>query len=351
MVLPVYNGERYLRAAIDSVLAQTHRNFELIIVDDGSRDRTLSIASAYDDKRIQVIGLQPNRGLSNALNAGIQAATAPFIARQDHDDLSEPIRLERQLEYLRAHEAVAVVGSQGAVVNDTGSVIGHVRRPTGTASLQWFSIFDNPFIHTSVVVRSDVLRSVGGYDAAYDPFAQDYDLWGRIMASHQVVNLHEALVRYRVNDDSIMGAIRDDGTASRGQFEQIMQQLTLRQAQRVVGDGVVKPSDGPLLAGVVGGLPPESVTAFLDVFERLLAAFIRQHQPPRVSDFHWTLARQFDALSYRLTPSSRAAVLRIYLHLVRYHPEVIGDVSWPRMLALLAGGRTGRERLRQWWTH
>jgi glycosyltransferase involved in cell wall biosynthesis len=351
VLMPVYNGERFLRPAIESILTQTHRNFELVIIDDGSQDASFNIASSYNDDRVQVIRLEQNRGLANALNVGIEAAKAPLIARQDQDDCSEPLRLERQLEFLSHHDAIALVGSQGIVVNDSGTAIGEVRRPTGMASLQWFSIFDNPFIHTSIVVRAAILRRVGGYDAAYDPFAQDYELWGRIMESHQVANLDDRLVRYRVNDTSTMGAFRENDADQRRQFEAIMQQLTVRQAQRVLGDGAVDRSHGPLLAGVVSGLPPVSVAAFLDVFERLLERFHTTHRTNRSDDFNWTLARQFDAVSYRLRPPSRAAVLRIYRHALRYHPEMIRYVSWPRLVTLAVAGKTGRERLRQWWRH
>lgn len=346
VLIPVYNGERYLRAAIDSILGQTHRNFELLVIDDGSRDRSREIASGYADDRIRVIALAHNGGLSNALNEGVAAAQAPLIARQDQDDISEPIRLERQLAFLDHHATIALVGSQGTVVNDAGGVTGEVRRPTGRASLLWFSIFDNPFVHTSIVARTEVLRRVGGYDSAYDPFAQDYELWGRIMQSHEVANLDEALVRYRVNDASTMGNIRDE---DRRRFNTVMQELTVRQAQRVLGESAAGAPDGPLLAGVVGGLEPHAVRAFLGLFERLLTTFLSHHTPDREDDFSSTLARQFDALSYRVRPPSRESVMRIYSHLLRHHPDVMRHISWTRTLALLLAGRAGRDRLGQWW--
>src|SRR5215831_13027957 len=112
VLLPVYNGEAYLPATIDSVLAQTYGRFELLIVDDGSTDRTTAIARAYDDPRVRVERFEANRGLSAALNRGLQVAAAPLIARQDADDVSRPDRLEAQVAFLRADDDVALLGSQ-----------------------------------------------------------------------------------------------------------------------------------------------------------------------------------------------------------------------------------------------
>jgi glycosyltransferase involved in cell wall biosynthesis len=346
--MPVYNGERFLRPAIESILTQTHRNLELLVIDDGSSDHSSQIASSYDDKRLTVITLPNNRGLAHALNEGIAAARAPFIARQDQDDISEPARLERQLAFLRQHDTIALVGSQGTVINDRGGIIGEVRRPTSRNSLRWFSIFDNPFVHTSIVVRANVLRRSGGYDPAYDPFAQDHELWGRIMELGDPANLGERLVRYRVNDTSTMADVQA-GSAENGQrqrFVAIMQRLAVGQARRVLGNDAAVDADGALLAGMVGGLPPASVSAFLDMYERLLAAFMARH-PVVDDDFSWTIARQFDAVSYRVRPSSRASALQIYVHLLRHHPEVARHVSWMRALTLLVAGRRGRDRLRR----
>jgi glycosyltransferase involved in cell wall biosynthesis len=346
VVMAVYNGERHLAAAIDSILAQTHRNFELIVVDDGSTDRSFEIASSKADARVRIVRLAPNRGLSAALNEGVRAAAAPLTARQDADDLAEPSRLARQIAFMGAHPAVALLGTQAMAIAEDGHATGVVRRPVGRDSIRWFSVFDNPFIHTSVMFRTAVVLAAGGYDAAYDPFSQDYDLWCRIAQHHDVANLEEALVRYRVSDTSIIGAVGDHPSDYSRRFDTVVRELTTRQVGRLFGEDAVSDTEADLLAAPVRGIPPDRMAAFLRLFERLLARFQRTDSG---GDFNWTLARQFDAVAFRVRPSSRAAVARIYLHIARRHPEILGQVSWTRTLSLLALGRTGRDRLGQWW--
>ncbi|HEX6162033.1 MAG TPA: glycosyltransferase [Vicinamibacterales bacterium] len=347
VLMAVYNGERHLPAAIDSILAQTHRNFEFVIVDDGSTDRSAEIAAARNDGRINLIRLPQNRGLSAALNEGLQAAGASLVARQDADDTAEPERLARQLAFMTAHPDVALLGTQGTVIAEDGHVTGAVTRPIGEDSIRFFSIFDNPFIHTSVMYRAAVARGCGGYNAAYDPFSQDYDLWCRIAEGHRVANLGERLIRYRASQTSIIGAVRDDGSDSEydRRFDRVVQELTLRQARRLLGADAVSDADSELLAAPVRGLHPDRVPAFIDLFERVLDRF--PHDAG--GDFNATVARLFEAVAFRLRPGSRAAAASLYTHLGRHHPGAFARVSWPRALALLAFGKGGRERIGEWW--
>ena len=347
VLMAVYNGERHLPAAIDSILGQTHRNFEFVIVDDGSTDRSAEIVTSRRDERINLIRLPQNRGLSAALNEGLRAATAPRIARQDADDVSEPERLATQLAFMDAHREVALLGTQGVVIAEDGHVTGVVTRPIGADSIRWFSIFDNPFIHTSVMFTTEVARGLGGYNAAYDPFSQDYDLWCRIAEQHAVANLPGKLIRYRVNDTSIIGQVRDDGSDSEydRRFDRVVQELTLRQARRLFGEEAVSDADRDLLAGPVRGLHPDRVGAFVALFDRLLDRFPHDGG----GDFNATLARLFDAAAFRVRPPSRGAAAALYLHAGRHHPGALAHISWSRALTLLAFGKSGRDRVGQWW--
>lgn len=347
VLMAVYNGERHLPAAIDSILSQTHRHFELLIVDDGSTDRSAEIAASRRDERIRIIRLVKNRGLSAALNHGLAAAAAPRIARQDADDIAEPERLARQLAFMDAHPNVALLGTQGTVIAEDGHTTGVVSRPVGKDSIRWFSLFDNPFIHTSVMFQAAAAREAGGYDAAYDPFSQDYDLWCRIADRHEVANLEERLIRYRVSGSSIIGAVRDDGSDAEydRRFDRVVRELTLKQARRLFGPDAVSEAGADLLAGPVRGLPPDRVAAFLALFDRLLEQFRRTGAD---EDFDATLARLFDAVAFRLRPASRAAAAAIYLHILRHHPALLARISWPRTLTLLLFGRSGRDRIGSW---
>lgn len=350
VLMAVYNGERHLRPAIESVLAQTHRNFEFLIVDDGSTDRTAEIVSSHGDSRVRLVTMDRNVGLSTALNEGLRLAGAPLVARQDADDLSEPGRLERQLAVMAARPDVALLGSQAVAIAEDGTRTGTVRRCVAPSSIRWFSVFDNPFIHTSVMFRTDVVRALGGFNAAYDPFSQDYDLWCRLMEEHEVANLPDKLVRYRVSDTSIIGALGTDDTASEYQrrFDAMIGELTARQARRVFGSGEITDAEAPLLTGIALGLDQTSLDAFFSLFDRLLRLYRERDTDCASADFRWTLARQFDALAFRLRPATRESALAIYLYVFRHHPAVMPSVSWSRALAVLLLGRAGRDRLARW---
>src|SRR5262245_711789 len=139
--MPVRNGERHLRDAIDSILRQTHREFEFLIVDDGSTDRSQEIVSSYRESRIRFVTMARQAGLSAALNEGLRLAKAAIIARQDADDVSESDRLSRQLAKMEAHPEIALLGSQAVAVTEAGRQTGTVYRPTELRSMRWFSAF------------------------------------------------------------------------------------------------------------------------------------------------------------------------------------------------------------------
>jgi glycosyltransferase involved in cell wall biosynthesis len=350
VLMAVYNGERHVRHAIESILSQTHRDFEFVIVDDGSTDRTAELVSSYRDSRVRLVTMNRNVGLSTALNEGLRLAQAPLVARQDVDDLSEPERLARQLAAMAARPDLALLGTQGVDIDEDGVPTGTVRRCTEPGSIRWFSIFDNPFIHTSVMFRTDVARALGGFDPAYDPFLQDYDLWCRMMETHAVANLPDTLVRYRVSDTSIIGSLDTAGPGSeyRRRFERIIRELTARQTRRVLGSDALSDAEEPLTAGFLLGLERASIGAFLSLFERLLSRYRERYPDCASADFRWTLARQFDALAFRVRPPTRESVLAIYFHVLRHHPAVTASVSWPRILPALLLGKTGRDRLARW---
>jgi glycosyltransferase involved in cell wall biosynthesis len=348
--MAVYNGERHLREAIDSVIAQTHRDFEFVIVDDGSTDRSNEVIASYRDPRVRLVVMDRNVGLSAALNEGLRLANAPLVARQDADDLSEPDRLARQVAAMTARPELALLGTQGVAIDERGNPTGTVRRCVESGSVRWFSIFDNPFIHTSVMFRTDVARDLGGFNPAYDPFSQDYDLWCRMMERHAVGNLPDKLVRYRVSDASIIGLLdtQEPGSEYQRRFEAMIRELTARQAYRVLGADALSAAEAPLTSNVLLGLERTSVGLFFSFFERLLIRYRERCQDCSSADFQWTLARQFDALALRVRPATRQSVLAVYLHVLRHHPALISRVSWGRALAVLVLGRTGRDRLASW---
>jgi len=197
VVLPVYNGAAYLREAIDSILAQTYSTFELIIINDGSKDDSASIIAQFDDPRIRTFS-QANQGLAATLNRGIGLAQGAYIARQDQDDISLPQRLEKQVAFLQAHPEHGMVGSwAGIMVGERGTTRAH-RHPADDLSLKFELLFTNPFVHSSMMIRREVFSTVGIYatDASRQP-PEDFELWSRVARAYKVANVPEILVTYR----------------------------------------------------------------------------------------------------------------------------------------------------------
>jgi glycosyltransferase involved in cell wall biosynthesis len=178
--------------AVESILAQTLEDWELVVVDDGSRDGTADVVAAYGDERIRVLR-EAARGLPGALNRGIGAARAPLVARQDADDVSLPERLARQARFLEEHEDVAVVGAAWRELGPDGRPV-TPRTRFVPGRLDEALVRFNPIVHTSAMFRREAVAAVGGYDESL-PYAADYDLWLRLdCAGATLWNLEEELV-------------------------------------------------------------------------------------------------------------------------------------------------------------
>lgn len=197
VLLPVYNGASDLRKALDSILVQDFDNFEIIAINDGSRDSSGEILDSIADPRLRVIH-QENKGLAATLNIGLGLARAKLIARQDQDDLSSPRRLSKQYAYMSAHPECALLGSAAEIwVGDEPSDRVH-DHPTLHGELSFDLLFNNPFVHSSVMLRRDEVLAIGGYstDISRQP-PEDYELWSRIARKYRVANLPERLLIYR----------------------------------------------------------------------------------------------------------------------------------------------------------
>jgi glycosyltransferase involved in cell wall biosynthesis len=205
VLLCVYNGEPYISAAIESVLQQTFTDFELVIINDGSRDRTRVILDEFvkKDPRVRVVH-QENAGLTRALNAGLALCRGRWIARQDDDDISLPCRLEKQVEYVRSNEGVGLLGTACDVIDVEGNVLSMQEVPflSSHQSLCRELQCRNPFVHTSVMFKRELVLNIGGYDEAY-PAAEDYECWLRMSNVTQLAQLPEKLVQRRISPQMI----------------------------------------------------------------------------------------------------------------------------------------------------
>ena len=198
VVMPVRDGERFLREALESTLAQTVAELELIVVDDGSTDATPAILAecAERDGRVRVQRQEPG-GLTVALNAGCAHAQAPVIARMDADDVMLPDRLERQLAYLDAHPDVALLGGGIVLVDESGA---EIDREPGRAELDFLA--RNELTHATVAMRTEAFRALGGYRLDQ---AEDYDLWLRFEERGGVAALPDFVLRYRLHPGPVLG--------------------------------------------------------------------------------------------------------------------------------------------------
>ena len=213
VIMAVYNGEKWLAEAIDSVLAQTYGDFEFLIHDDGSTDGSPAILSDYAarDPRI-ILSSAPNRGLPASLNLLIDEARGEFLARMDGDDICYPERFSRQVAYLDAHPDIAVLGSRVRVIDDAGRPVHFVKDPTDHAAIDARNIDGRTAIsHPSVMMRRNALLAVGGYDTSFRS-AQDLELWLRMGEKFRLANFPEVLFDYRFHSHST--SAEKDGSAA-----------------------------------------------------------------------------------------------------------------------------------------
>lgn len=202
VIMPVYNGEKYLTKAIDSILNQTFRDFELIVIEDGSTDSTSELLAAFKDKRIRVVCNKKNIGVTNSLNIGLRQAKGDYIARCDADEINHPKRFERQVNFLNHHSDVVLVGSSVILINQDNMVIGKVDFPQTHEEICRKIIVRNSIAHPTVMFRKKTIEQVGFYRSIFNG-AEDYDLWFRMLHKGKVQNLPEYLVKRRIHDNVV----------------------------------------------------------------------------------------------------------------------------------------------------
>ncbi len=202
VIMSVYNGDKYLREAVESILNQTYKDFEFIIINDGSTDDSLGILKNFqiEDSRIKFVSRE-NKGLIESLNEGVKVAQGEYIVRIDADDVSLPERLQKQLKYVIDND-LAVCGTWAEGIDENGDKIYNMDYPPVAGKVRSFTLLHNPFIHPSVIFRKDVFEKVGGYRKFFK-YIEDYELWTRIVFKYKTGNIPEALLKYRMHDGQI----------------------------------------------------------------------------------------------------------------------------------------------------
>jgi glycosyltransferase involved in cell wall biosynthesis len=203
VIMPAYNAQEHIKSAIESILNQTYRQFELIIVDDSSTDKTPYIIRAYakKDKRIKVLRNTSKRNIAHVLNLGIDAARSNIIARMDADDIAVSRRLELQYKSLNMSPHIAVVGADVLIIDAVGNKIAMRKYPETSKDLKKCLFRYSPFAHPVVMFRKNMFEEVGKYNPKYSP-TEDLDLWFRLGKKYEFSSVPQPLLLYRVYEKS-----------------------------------------------------------------------------------------------------------------------------------------------------
>jgi glycosyltransferase involved in cell wall biosynthesis len=199
VLMPVYNGEKYLKEAIESILNQTFNDFEFLIINDGSTDNSENIIKSYNDQRIKLIQNEKNIGLINTLNKGFDLCCGEYIARMDSDDISTPDRLEKQLKFLDQNKNTDICGSLIRTFGEVNSSI--FRYPMRHDSIKATLLFKCSIAHPSVMLRKSAIQGFY-FDSSYK-HAEDYELWTRLSKNLKLFNIQEVLLLYRMHSDQV----------------------------------------------------------------------------------------------------------------------------------------------------
>ncbi len=203
VVMAAHNAEAFIGQALASMLGQTLRDLEVIVVDDASTDATAELVRGFDDARVVLVSLPANRGAAAARNVALTRTRGAYVAIMDADDVSRPDRLALQVEFLERHPGVDVVGAQIRVIDTYGRVVARRVYPQGSAAIMRAMPRWNPMAHSTVMARSPALSAAGGYDEQAMA-AHDYALWSKLARSGAVfANLPDALVDYRIHGGAI----------------------------------------------------------------------------------------------------------------------------------------------------
>ena len=206
VILPVYNAEKYIEEAINSILAQTYQNFELIVINDGSTDKSLNVINQYEDNNKVSIVTQNNNGLIFTLNKGIDLAKGQYIARMDADDIAHPERFEKQLSLFESNPNLGVCS---ASTENFGAETNITIRSADNDMLKATLLFWPPFSHPAAMIKRSVLVDNSIYYREEFKHCEDFDLWSQLALYCQFSNVTEVMLKYRVHPDQVTNSFSD----------------------------------------------------------------------------------------------------------------------------------------------
>ena len=235
VLMSVYNGEKYLKAALDSILNQTFSDFEFIVVDDGSTDQTSGILDGCSDSRMVRLHNPYNIGLTRSLNRGLETVKSRYIARMDADDIAVPERLQEQIDFMEQHPEIGMLSGNIRLINPTGEVLNNdepvYEKAASHEMLKWQLLWTNPVPHMTVMLRKDVLDK---HHLTYVPeynTAEDHELWATLAQHTRLVRLNRVWAFHRRIESSVSHSRREDQLATQ-------YRVIAREIQKLLDDSI-----------------------------------------------------------------------------------------------------------------
>lgn len=324
VLMSVHNGLPYVREAVDSILGQTLRDFEFLILDDASTDGTKTYLESITDPRVRIIHLPQNIGLTAALNVGLREAKGEFIARQDADDTSRRDRFALQHAFLRGHSKCIVVGAQARLIDGHGRSLGKKKFPIEHPAIAFAHLFDNALAHSVVTYRRAEVLAAGGYDDEWTA-SQDFELWSRLSTIGELRNLPEYLATIRILNTSVTRTHR------RGD---LIRRVQTAHFKRVFGREANE-ADLDLIGLVRSRVVPERLREFAALLEELVQRFeARNPGETSSADFRRALAMLHERVGYNLLTLSRGSAFRELWRGLQAWPPSVFSMPWLRIVAL-----------------
>lgn len=331
VVMPVYNGEDFLGEAIESILAQTYKDFEFIIVDDGSTDRSAAIISSFRDERIVLLKNECNSGIMTSLNKGIAHARAPYIARMDADDISYPDRLEKQLQFIGQYPDGALWSCWTRVITADKKV---VRLEAFKPDYYYFNfIFECWIYHPTIVFSREKLAQIGHYTV---PFAEDYELIWQVSRQFKMYHQPEALLDYRITQQSLHRVLKKE------EYEEAFHNMVLRNISYYMGTGfTIQEEELQCLRHQFSSLvETKNLTAIAGSLKKLEQITQQVYQTPNINRVPGKI---LEAARHK-----RAFILDFFFRALPRHKAVVlayKTNSW-RLFFRIAGSHFSRKLLR-----
>lgn len=252
VIMPVYNGEKYLREAIESILCQTFSDFIFFIIDDGSTDNSVDIIRTYSDTRIILLRNEKNLGISATLNKGLDNTNSTYIARMDCDDISLPSRLEEQMQFMEAHRDIGVCGTGVQTIRDTTRYT-HAYL-TDSEDIKASLLFNTSLAHPSVLIRKSILVENNLHYNTKNLHFEDYALWVEISQYSKLANLPKVLLQYRLHAESVSHVyahVQKDGASLVRQLQ--LERLGLHPNEEdMYIHNSLRPKEGQNIADFIG---------------------------------------------------------------------------------------------------